>query len=730
MCAPPSRTMMNETCRQGLRARGEATRGVVAILLALTCSAAIVILLAGSSGNESLLLDGNTFNMEDARNMAEAYLEPPTTLKEDEAPEQHVRDIMLQNVRSLKAYCIAAREEAVTMIRESPRITAIKPLLHLIQEYGVASPNENILLSFAEIFGSIQRSHNAHNAGGINEYLLQHFSQGMASPHGVLIKEYPTSTDPHAETRVGLDETVLGLKSHSTSSFPAVSIDAHRAALDTVHATSAHAAMEAAMLCVDLEDHPSLLSRIQAFYTSTQPNRDKAMDQMHKEAQALEAAHTKPSRKECSSSLGIVHTILSEEHSAPGCPELQGRYDLGEIIVDDLLVSITQEGEGLAPKTLTGVAKDCHGWALGPGEESKILTFSFDKQAQRLTWLSADRTPWSKNTAQVLQVVAQTRSVMAVQPCATSGAERRQTCIVVKSSDDKQDIVERSAAVRCCSFSGSECQYIRTTGARVGECFGESVSFGEAEGICSREGYRLCSQSELNSGKCCGGGCGDTTLAWTKSDCTPDPTDPTDPTEPTEPTEPFKSTPRQEYGSKPIPATAPLQSPEPTKPVPVDPPAPSIQKSTAKKDASSGGLSTEQEKAFEKENQGGLIGTNRNVGALLTRNQVVANDKFYKLSQVEFGTKLRAQRGKSSTNPVSSQKMVLEAASLLQQRPQQEALDVVRLQQQLAQQDAQIQQQREELALEARFLQQEKMLAWQQKVIIQQGLAERKQKTK
>ena len=68
------------------------------------------------------------------------------------------------------------------------------------------------------------------------------------------------------------------------------------------------------------------------------------------------------------------------------------------------------------------------------------------------------------------------------------------------------------AAVRCCSMDGIEC-------STPEDCTKNSTSYEEAEEICYNKGMRLCSPSEMKSGKCClhkdKGGCGfDNKLNW------------------------------------------------------------------------------------------------------------------------------------------------------------------------------------------------------------------------
>jgi len=71
-----------------------------------------------------------------------------------------------------------------------------------------------------------------------------------------------------------------------------------------------------------------------------------------------------------------------------------------------------------------------------------------------------------------------------------------------------------TGAVRCCSWDGNSCE----TQNLPGGCQ-EDKTFYEAETICADASMRLCSESEMESGTCCGSGCGyDATNVWTSTD--------------------------------------------------------------------------------------------------------------------------------------------------------------------------------------------------------------------
>ena len=65
--------------------------------------------------------------------------------------------------------------------------------------------------------------------------------------------------------------------------------------------------------------------------------------------------------------------------------------------------------------------------------------------------------------------------------------------------------------VRCCSLDGSSCASMTNSN----ECFGVDKSFDEAVNICEANGKRLCNGRELETGVCCGSGCGyDQNAVW------------------------------------------------------------------------------------------------------------------------------------------------------------------------------------------------------------------------
>jgi len=67
------------------------------------------------------------------------------------------------------------------------------------------------------------------------------------------------------------------------------------------------------------------------------------------------------------------------------------------------------------------------------------------------------------------------------------------------------------ASVRCCSMDARRCE-TQTVG-----CL-EGVSFNQANAACSSRGLRLCAQHELETGICCGSGCGfDGRRVWTST---------------------------------------------------------------------------------------------------------------------------------------------------------------------------------------------------------------------
>ena len=64
------------------------------------------------------------------------------------------------------------------------------------------------------------------------------------------------------------------------------------------------------------------------------------------------------------------------------------------------------------------------------------------------------------------------------------------------ASLEKEEITSASqeVAVRCCSFAGDKC-------TAPDPCVTGTIY--EAEGICAKEGMRLCTPNELKSGICC-----------------------------------------------------------------------------------------------------------------------------------------------------------------------------------------------------------------------------------
>lgn len=60
---------------------------------------------------------------------------------------------------------------------------------------------------------------------------------------------------------------------------------------------------------------------------------------------------------------------------------------------------------------------------------------------------------------------------------------------------------DETAAVRCCSHSGESCH------SQIGGVCNDVATFRDARSICNGAGMRLCSQTEMNSGVCCGTGC-------------------------------------------------------------------------------------------------------------------------------------------------------------------------------------------------------------------------------
>jgi hypothetical protein len=82
--------------------------------------------------------------------------------------------------------------------------------------------------------------------------------------------------------------------------------------------------------------------------------------------------------------------------------------------------------------------------------------------------------------------------------------------------------------VLCCSNDGSSCKAVCAApehppdySSPLTRIAGASATFEEADAECSRQGRRLCSRPELESGMCCGQACGfDSIRAWASDACT------------------------------------------------------------------------------------------------------------------------------------------------------------------------------------------------------------------
>jgi len=79
--------------------------------------------------------------------------------------------------------------------------------------------------------------------------------------------------------------------------------------------------------------------------------------------------------------------------------------------------------------------------------------------------------------------------------CLTSGASHERAVVSAASGE--------TASVRCCSMAGDDCD----TQDLPGGCQTDKT-YEEAVAICAEHGGRLCSEAEINTGVCCGSGCG------------------------------------------------------------------------------------------------------------------------------------------------------------------------------------------------------------------------------
>jgi hypothetical protein len=530
---------------------------------------------------------------EEADDFIADLLDPEKSVSHvDDATDDDDQGDVLKNLRSLKAYCMAAHKEA-TQKNEEGMTDDLTALLTLIENYGVLSQNENILISYGEVLGGLHRSF----SGDMGKYLLKYLTKAMEDEGIVQRKRFLSISHGGMATRMFLDDTALGFQEtpqywHKLS----VSIAAYEAALSKVEATSANVDAEAAMLCNNRDGYDSLLSRVQAFYSSTQLSgrAKRVLSRLQREGRANRKSWQSGSDTICTSATAMLQTLVQEEKAAEGCPLLAGTYDLGKIHVHGVYVTISEGIRAGRPRApLHGIAKDCKGWVVAG---THIKTFSFDPQQQRFEWDEASL-PWTKkpkkqkkqaalvlaegfcpldcatwydgcNTCECEQgkatqcskqscqqsgksaclskrpsvssslvratrlslpppPPAPTRSVWSTSGCVQEGISflQAQAQTRGKSSPAKAICLrakegaatELKVVVRCCSLDGNACH---SKDAERNKCFGRARSFSEATTMCNRHGYRLCTQKELRSIKCCGTGCGyDDELAWSSSTC-------------------------------------------------------------------------------------------------------------------------------------------------------------------------------------------------------------------
>merc|ERR1711998_143983 len=248
---------------------------------------------------------------------------------------------LMQNIVNLKAYCVAAHHKASLLETGSSTQSGLAGvLIHFVAKFGKVASNENILFSYAELLGAMRRSYDV----GVSGYVLDHFSEAMQAGGVVNYGSYFISADdePHdsdegdtpgdAVTRILLDFRVLGFDDEPSYFHDmSVTIPEIQGASASLGQTAEETEAEAKLLCQDRADGASLLARMQIYYKAG----------AHSLTNSSVPASDTPGAPECASTKSLLEAILLEMDDAPGCPQLQGAYELGNIAMNDLEFKMT-----------------------------------------------------------------------------------------------------------------------------------------------------------------------------------------------------------------------------------------------------------------------------------------------------------------------------------------------------------------------------------------------------
>jgi hypothetical protein len=114
---------------------------------------------------------------------------------------------VLDKVRALRAYALAARENAVMLMRQDPKSAA---LCKFIVAYGKKGKStDNIVTKYSEVMGALRQK---YHGKGMNNYLLKHLDQAVVFGKGAVSRQKTSS-----HTYMALEHRHLGL--HSTPTY-------------------------------------------------------------------------------------------------------------------------------------------------------------------------------------------------------------------------------------------------------------------------------------------------------------------------------------------------------------------------------------------------------------------------------------------------------------------------------------------------------------------------------